>query len=154
MRVEDLPAFTVGYVRHVGPYAGDDGLFARLFGRLGQWAGPRGLLGGDTRWLAIYHDDPHVTSPDKLRLSACVTVPPGTAGERDVNVTEIPAGPAVVARFSLQPREYGAAWNWLMGEWMPSSGYQPDDRPCYEVYLSRPEEPVQLVELVQPVKPL
>jgi AraC family transcriptional regulator len=152
--VRALEAFTVAYVRHVGPYAGDDALFGRLFGRLGQWAGPRGLLGKDARWLAIYHDDPNITAPEKLRLSACVTVPAGTAGERDVSVMEIPPGRSVVARFSLQRHEYAAAWNWLMGEWMPSSGYQPDDRPCYEVYLSRPEDPVQVVELVQPVKPL
>ncbi len=153
-QVRDLPAFTVAYVRHVGPYAGDDALFQRLFGRLGQWAGPRRLIGPDTRWLAIYHDDPNITAPEKLRVSACLTVPAGTAGEHDVNVTELPAGPSVVARFSLQHGEYGAAWNWLMGEWMPSSGYQPDDRPCYEVYHSQPGEPIQVVELVQPVKPL
>jgi AraC family transcriptional regulator len=157
-RVEDMPAFTVAYVRHVGPYAGDGGLFDRLFGRLGQWAGPRGLIGKDTRWLAIYHDDPHVTPPEKLRLSACLTVPPGTAGERDVSCMEIPAGRCAVARFSIDPKatpsEYGAAWSWLMGEWMPASGYQPDDRPCYEVYLSDRGAPIQVLELVQPVKPL
>jgi AraC family transcriptional regulator len=153
-QVRDLPALTVAYVRHVGPYAGDDGLFRRLFGRLGQWAGPRGLIGKDTRWLAIFHDDPNITAPEKLRVSACLTVPAGTPGERDVNVMEIPAGRSVVARFSLEHKEFGAAWSWLMGEWMPSSGYQPDDRPCYEVYLSQPDDPVQVVELVQPVKPL
>lgn len=153
-RVDDLPAFTVGYVRHVGPYAGDGPLFARLFGRLGQWAGPRGLIGKDTRWLVIYHDDPNITAPERLRISACLTVPSGTPGERDVSVMEVPAGRSVVATFSLQHHEYGAAWSWLMGEWLPASGYQPDDRPCYEVYLSRPEEPIQIVELVQPVKAL
>lgn len=152
--VRDLPAFTVAYVRHVGPYAGDDALFGRLFGRLGQWAGPRGLIGPDARWLSIYHDDPNITPPEKLRVSVCLAVPAGTIGERDVNVMDIPAGKSVVARFSLEHKEYAAAWNWLMGEWMPQSGYQPDDRPCYEVCLSPPDAPVVVVELVQPVKPL
>lgn len=152
--VEELPAFTVAYVRHVGPYAGDEALFARLFGRLGQWAGPRGLIGEGTRWLAIFHDDPEITPAEKLRVSACVTVPAGTTGERDVSVMEIPAGRCAVARFSLKKDEYAAAWNWLMGEWMPASGYQPDDRPCYEIYRSRPEDPVLLVDLVEPVKSL
>lgn len=154
VEVEELPAFTVAYVRHVGPYAGDGALFARLFGRLGQWAGPRGLLGKDTRWLAIFHDDPEITPAEKLRVSACVSVPAGTQGERDVSLMEIPAGRSAVARFSLQKSEYAAAWNWLMGEWLPASGYQPDDRPCYEVYFSQPEDPVQRVDIVQPVKEL
>ena len=154
IRVDELPAFTVAYVRHVGPYAGDEGLFARLFGRLGQWAGPRGLIGADTRWLAIYHDDPEITPPEKLRVSACLSVPAGTQGERDVSVMEIPGGRSAVARFSLGKNEYAAAWNWLMGEWLPASGFQPDDRPCYEVYRSEPQDPVQLVDIVQPVKAL
>jgi AraC family transcriptional regulator len=154
VRVEDLPATTVAYVRHVGPYAGDVELFGRLFGRLGQWAGPRGLLGPQSRWLTIYHDDPNVTAPERLRISACVTVPPGTAGERDVSVMELPAGRCVVAHFTLHPREYEQAWNWLMGEWLTESGYQPDDRPCYEVYRHELDAPVHLVDLVQPVRPL
>lgn len=154
VRVEELPAFTVAYVRHVGPYAGDGELFGRLFGRLGQWAGPRGLITKDARWLAMYHDDPEITPAEKLRLSVCISVPAGTQGERDVNVMEIPGGKCAVAQFSLQMHEYGAAWNWLMGEWLPASGYQPDDRPCYEAYLSAQEDPVQRVDIVQPVKAL
>lgn len=155
IRVADLTAFTVAYVRHVGPYAGNPDLFQRLFGRLNQWAGPRGLLGPDTPSLAIYHDDPDITPPEKLRLSCCIGVPAGTAGERDVNVMEIPAGRSAVARFTIRdPSEYGAIWNWLMGVWMPESGYQPDDRPCYERYLSPAGATEAIVEVVQPVKAL
>ncbi len=155
IRVDDLEPFTVAYVRHVGPYAGNPELFQRLFGRLNQWAGPRGLLGPDTLSLAIYHDDPDITPPEKLRLSCCVSVPEGTVGERDVSVMEIPAGRSAVARFTIrEPSDWGAIWNWLMGEWMPQSGYQPDDRPCYERYLSPPGTPVSVVELVQPVRAL
>jgi AraC family transcriptional regulator len=155
LRVEDLPAFTVAYVRHVGPYAGQDQVFQGLFARLAQWAGPRGLATPQARWLAMYHDDPDITPPEKLRLSACITVPPGTTGERDVSVLEVPAGRNVVGRFTVrEPSDYGAIWNWLMGEWLPQSGYQPDDRPCYEVYLSPPGAPESVLELVQPVKAL
>jgi AraC family transcriptional regulator len=154
-KVEELPAFTVAYVRHVGPYAGDAGLFGRLFGQLGGWAGPRGLIRPDTRWLSIYHDDPGVTAPEKLRLSVCLTVPPGTTGEREVSVMELPGGKNVVARFAIiDGKDYGGAWSWLMGDWLPSSGYQPDDRPCYEIMLSQPGDPLQQIEIVQPVKPL
>jgi len=82
-------------------------------------------------------------------------VPAGTAGERDVSVMEVPAGRSAVGRFTLQDSsEYGAIWNWLMGEWMPQSGYQPDDRPCYEEYLSPPDAERPVVLLVQPVKAL
>jgi AraC family transcriptional regulator len=155
IRVADLPAFTVAYVRHVGPYAGKSEVFEGMFGRLGQWAGPRGLIGPDTRWMAIYHDDPDITPEEKLRVSACLSVPPGTTGERDVSVMEIPAGKCAVGRFTIQEQQdYAAVWDWLMGEWLPQSGWQPDDRPCYERYLSPPGAPESVVELVQPVKVL
>ena len=42
-------------------------------------AGPRGFYSvPDAKTLAVYHDSPEVTDPDKLRSSACVTVPAGT----------------------------------------------------------------------------
>lgn len=62
-----------------------------------------------------------------------------------------------MARFTLDPAEYGQAWNWLMGVWFPSSGYQPDDRLCFEVYLNDPSqhpERKHIVEIWEPVKSL
>jgi AraC family transcriptional regulator len=43
VEVREAPELTVAYVRHTGPYQGDGELFGRLFGKLMQWAGPRGL---------------------------------------------------------------------------------------------------------------
>lgn len=155
--VENMEAFTVAYVRHVGPYAGDAELFQRLFGQLTSWAGPRGLLGPATKMLSIYHDNPEVTEESKLRTSVCVSVPAGTTPSGEVSVMEIPAGTCVRARFELSPTEFGGAWQWLMSEWFPSSGYQPDDRPCYELGLNDAREHPQgkfIVELTMPVRPL
>ena len=157
LRIEDAQPFTVAYVRHVGPYAGDSALFGRLFGRLCQWAGPRGLLGPGARLLTIAHDNPEITAEEKLRISVCVTVPPGTRPEGEVGVLQVDGGRYAVATFVLDPSEYGAAWNWLMGTWFPSSGYQPDDRPCYEAYLNDPGKDPQgkhHVEIWEPVRPL
>ena len=157
VRIDMLERTTVAYVRHVGPYAGDEALFGRLFGRLCQWAGPRGLLGPTARFLTIYHDNPEITDEDKLRISVSVTVPEGTRPEGDVGVMAIEAGKYAVARFTLDASEYGAAWNWLMGVWFPSSGYQPDDRYCFELALNDPHqhpEHKHVVEIWEPVRSL
>lgn len=157
VRVETISPMTVAYVRHVGPYAGNEKLFGRLFGQLCQWAGPRGLLGPAARLLTVYHDNPDITAPDKLRISACVVVPPDTKPDGAIGVMIIDGGAYAVASFELDPSEYGAAWNWLMGVWFPSSGYQPDDRPCFEVYLNAPEQhPLKkhIVEIWESVRPL
>lgn len=157
VRIEVLEPTTVAYVRHVGPYAGDAALFGRLFGRLFQWAGPRGLVGPQAKSLTIYHDNPEITQEDKLRISVCLTVPPETRPDGEIGVMTIAAGKYAVATFTLAPSEYGPAWNWLMGVWFPSSGYQPDDRQCFEVYLNDPSqhpEGKHVVEIWEPVKSL
>ncbi|MBI5533888.1 MAG: AraC family transcriptional regulator [Deltaproteobacteria bacterium] len=157
IRVEMVDAMPVAYVRHVGPYAGDAALFGRLFGTLMRWAGPRGLVGPQTKSLVIYHDNPDITAEDKRRISACVSVPPGTQAEGEVGIMEIPAGKYAFAGFEVDSSEFGAAWAWVYGKWLPESGYQPDDRPCYELCLNDPSqhpEKKHVVEICVPVKPL
>jgi AraC family transcriptional regulator len=158
IEVTDLPARTLAYVRHVGPYAGDSALFAGLFGRLAAWAGPRDLLSRpDADLLAIYHDDPEITEAANLRVSVGVTVPPGTPVSGEVSRMEIPAGRYVQARFELRDTEYAAAWAMVMGDWLPRSGYQCDDRPHYEAYRNDPRTHPEgrcVVDLCVPIRPL
>ncbi len=113
VRVEELPAQTVAYIRHVGPYQGDSELFRGLFGRLFQWRAPETSSGS--------------------------------------------GGSYAQARFELNPEDYAAAWGAVFGDWLPESGYQPDDRIVFERYLNNPGEHPQgkhIVEICIPVKPL
>ena len=75
VEVRSVPEMHVAYLRHVGPYAGDNALFGRLFGQLFSWAGPRGLVGPDTMVLSIYQDDPDITEEERLRVDVALTVP-------------------------------------------------------------------------------
>ena len=69
----------------------------------------------------------------------------------------VPGGVFVTGRAEIGVDPFSEAWDTLMGEWLPGSGYQPDDRLCYEVYLNDPEthpEGKFIVELREPVRPL
>jgi len=157
VEVKELPTFTLAYVRHTGPYAGDTELFGRLFGRIMQWAGPRGLLGPETRVVSVYHDDPGLTDADKLRVSVGVSVPEDTQVDGEIGTMVIPGGTWAVAKFELAPDEYGAAWDAVFSGWLPESGYQPTDGVCYEQYHNDPEqhpEHKHVVSICVPVKPL
>lgn len=155
VEVKELPKMTVAYIRHIGPYKGDDKLFERIWNQLFSWAGPRGLIGGkDFMSLVVYHDDPNVTIEDKLRMSVCITVPPGTKVDGEVGKMELEAAKCVVARFELGPQDFQKAWDWVYGEWLPASGYQPDDKPCFEMYPEEPKEGKFVVDICVPVKPL
>ncbi len=155
--VRDLSALPVAYVRHVGPYAGNSELFGRLFGKLMAWAGPRGLIGPEARMLSLYHDDPSVTDESKLRTDCCLTVPEDTPVEGEVGKALIPGGKYAIGHFEIDPDQYGAAWHAMMGGWLPESGFQPAEGPCFELYLNDPKQHPEgkcVVEIHVPVKPL
>jgi len=155
VEVKELPKITVAYVRHTGPYKGDDKLFERLWGKLCTWAGARGLMNqNDITFLAVYHDDPKVTNEEKLRISICMSVPENTKTDGEIGKMDIEGGKYVVARFELSAGEFMEAWDWVYGSWFPASGYQPDDRPCFELYPQEPKDGKFLVDICVPVRPL
>lgn len=158
VRIENFPEATVAYIRHTGPYAGDAELFERLWGRLMAWAGPRKILDRPgAKGIIVYHDSPGITEEEKLRLSVCLTVSEDTEVDGEIGKMTIPGGEYAVSRFSLSTEEYGEAWQWVFGTWLPESGYQPDDRPCFEQYPEgdrADENGKTIVEIVVPVKPL
>ena len=155
VEVKDLPHMTLAYIRHIGPYQGDEQLFEGLWNRLFAWAGPRGLIGGPHfKSLVIYHDDPNVTGEDKLRMSVCITVPPNTPVDGEIGKMDLEAAKYVIARFEVTASEFQEAWDWLYGQWFPQSGYQPDDKPCFEAYPEEPQNGKFVVDICVPVKPM
>jgi len=152
---------TVAYIRHIGPYAGDAKLFEGLYARLYQWAKPRGLVDMEhpekCAEIIIYHDDPSVTEPEKLRVSAGIVVPADTEVSGEVGKLTIPPGDYVEARFIIGPEDFGEAWGWVCGTWLPASGYQPGDGMCFEQYAhgSGAEKEGKFdVTICLPVKPM
>ena len=134
VEVKELPQQTVAYIRHIGPYQGDGALFESLYKKLFTWAQARDLLRfPETRALNVYHDDPEITDDDKLRLSVCITVPKDTKVDGEIGKMTLPGGKYAIGHFELDTDEFSAAWNTMFGGWMPESGYQPADGPCFEV---------------------
>lgn len=157
VEVKSVPEMYVAYLRHIGPYAGDNALFGRLFGQLFSWAGPRGLIGADTKVVSIYQDDPEITDENRLRVDVAITVPVGTPADGEIGTRTIPAGTYAVGHFEILPHQYSEIWQTMMGLWLPESGYQCSDGPCLEMYLNEPgdsPDATHIVELYVPVKPL
>lgn len=136
VRVRELPRYRVAYMRYVGAYG--PGGIPELWKRFGKWMERRGLAGSDAIKLGIGHDDPDVTAPEKCRYDACVVVPDGFAGDSCVNVVDVPGGKYAVTEFIGTLDSIRGAWEALYEFWLPASGYEPDDRPCLEVYRGNP----------------
>ncbi len=158
VEVKDFPETTLAYVRYVGPYKGDSKLFEGLFDKLFKWAGPRNLLRyPETKTIIIYHDNPDITDDSKLRVSVSISVPDDTPVEGEIGKMVLPAGKYALARFELSDTEYQEAWDWVYRTWLPESGYQPDDLPCFEMYHNDPKthpEGKSIVDICIGVKPL
>ncbi|MCU0886411.1 MAG: AraC family transcriptional regulator [Rubritepida sp.] len=130
--IVETPAFHLAALPHRGPYDH----IGPLFDRLGAWAGGQGLVGPETRFIAVYLDDP-VSVPDaELRSMAGLTVPRGTPIEPGMEVLEIPVLRCARLRYQGPYAEMEAAYDWLYGSWLPASGEQPGDHPVFEEYLN------------------
>lgn len=154
--VKTLPRCHVAYMRYVGPF-GPHGI-PDTWTKLQRWMTTHGLAGPDSVKIGIGHDDPKVTEPEKCRYDACVVVPDGFPADRHVNLADLPGGRYAVAGFTGTAHEIGEGWDGLYRNWLPSSGYEPDDRPCLELYRGDPMVAARPgafhCELCVPIRPL
>ena len=156
VQVRESPPYHVAYMRYVGPY-GAHGI-PELWMKLRRWIDAHGLASPATITLGVAHDDPSVTAPERCQYDACVVVPTGFAPDRAVSVMDVAGGRYAIASFEGTAHEIGAAWDRVFADWLPGSGYQPDDRPCYELYRGSPTKDADAgvfrCELHLPVRPL
>lgn len=155
VEVKELPQMTVAYIRNMGPWNGDKNVYKRLRNKLFLWANARGLIEKqDFKYLILYHDDPNVALSNKLRMSLCVTVPPETKVDGEIGKMEIEAAKYAIARFELTGQDFQKAWEWMYGQWLPNSGYQPDNKPYFETYPEEPSGEKFIVDFCIPIRPL
>jgi AraC family transcriptional regulator len=133
VRIRDIPARNVAYIRVARPYEGDGVIKAAQ--RLGAWAERHGLSGG--QWLGYQWDNPEITPLENCRYHVAVEAerftPKGEVG-RFSFPPMIVADVEIRGGIDLELR----ALQWLYGSWLPRSGYVPDDHPCFESWIGRP----------------
>jgi len=152
IEIKELPDMPVVYVRHIGPYQGNSKLFGTLFDKLFKWAGPKNLLSTNFKTAIVYHDDVQVVDKEKLRTSVCITAPITTTVDGDIGKMTIEKGKYVVARFEVKENQFQEAWDFLIGDWFPSSGYQASEKPCFELYAEQQSKGVFKVDICVPLK--
>jgi AraC family transcriptional regulator len=151
--IERKPA-PIAYLRHVGAYGAELSAFWQT--EVYSWMVASGLI-GQPRY-GISHDDPHVTAPEHCRYDAGCEIPPNFIALGNAHKTTIPGGQYAALSFKGVVSEFGAAWNSLLRDWLPTSGLQLDNRPMFEYYRAGSSyDPVTGVldcKLCVPVVPL
>ena len=134
VRVEELPAMRVAFVRHVGPY---DQVGA-TWGRLMAWASARGLIGSSFMMLGIVHDDPEITIPTHLRYDAAMVVPDEINAEKEIGIEQLAGGKYAIATHQGPHNQISDTYVRICGEWLPTSGRELLHAPAFEIYRNSP----------------
>jgi len=157
VRIEDVPPLRVAYVKHMKGYEDSAGI-GDAFETLFCWAGPRGVMGPEARVLGLSLDNPDITPKDKCRYYAGVVVNERAEPDGRVGILTLRPGTYAVGRFAGGAGIFKEAYARMYGEWLPGSGWQPDDAPAFESYVGEPsgteKNPHFVFDLYVPVKPL
>jgi AraC family transcriptional regulator len=160
VEVKLLPGYHVAYVRVLEGYKQDK--IGKAFKKVLTWAGARDLCNEKSLVIGISYDDPKITQIDKCRYDACITIPEGIKTEGEIGIKDIAPGKYAVYHvegvlddgFNNDFMKY---WEDLYRVWLPESGYQPDDRDCFEIYYDDPEKNPErkfVADICMPIKPL
>jgi AraC family transcriptional regulator len=156
VEVREIPPYRIAYMRHIGPY-GISGDISELWASLMRWIRVRDLQHAGMLTVGIGHDAPSIVAPEKLRYDAGLIVGDDFKPDRSVDVADLPGGKYAVALFQGSPAVIADAWDSFYTTWLPSSGYQPEDRPRLELRRHHDVElpPGHLrCELCLPIGPL
>ncbi len=104
--------------------------------------------------LALYLDSPEDVPEDQLRSYAGAEFR-GDETPQGMEDMQIAGGKTAVLTYKGPYSGIEAAYHSLFGNWLPESGEEPADQPCYEIYLNDPREtpPEELLtEICLPLK--
>ena len=155
VKIQDMPKFTIAYVANYEGYIPSKIQIA--WDKLCQWAGPNNLINKDSKFIGISFDNPDVTAVEKCRYYACITIPKELEPPKGIGKLELPGGKHAIFRFEGKDEEMEKAYKEIYSGWLPSSGYQPLEAPCYEIYYSTPDQndkQIYIMDICMPIKPL
>ena len=128
VRVETRRGYRLAVSEHRGSYLDIGRAFSRV----------RDRVGSGSLMVAIYEDDPDAVPPADLRSAAGTVVDPGRRIPHGLAERMVPAGRYAIMHYIGPYSSMHAAYLWLYGQWLPSSGEEPRDHPIIEEYLTDP----------------
>jgi len=141
--IEKLATVRCASVAHAGSYMQIDQAMGRLFSELAA----RKVMTPDQKMIGVFFDDPDLVPVDELRSRACSPVADDVAVSVPLQETILRGGLYARLRYRGPYADMKGAYRWLLGIWLPQSGYEPDDAPVFEAYLNNPQH-VAVTELL------
>ncbi|CAA0103369.1 DNA gyrase inhibitor [BD1-7 clade bacterium] len=106
--------------------------------KLIAWAENNGIDSSQQERFAFAFDNPTVTPIDKCRYTTSIAIGNDLPVNAPFEVSEIPKGKYAVLYYKGSPEETIDAQLSIYSDWLPDSGFEPDDFPMLERYLNDP----------------
>jgi AraC family transcriptional regulator len=104
--------------------------------KLIDWTSNHGISPEQQLRFAFAFDNPAITPIDKCRYDASIIIPDDMPVNLPFKESEIPAGKYAVLYYKGSPEETLKAQMSIYSNWLPDSGFEPDDFPLLEHYLN------------------
>lgn len=104
--------------------------------KLIDWAVCSGIKQEEQKRFAFAFDNPTVTPVDKCRYTASIVIGEDVQVKSPFSLSEIPKGKYAVLYYKGNPEETIQAQLSIYSDWLPNSGFEPDDFPMLERYLN------------------
>jgi len=135
-KVVELETKKAIYIRLNGAYSELD--FCGTWSRLWDYVKEQKLFSAGIEHLSIYHDDPKVTTSEKLRTDVCLVLQKPAAPKGEIGVKEIAGGKYAVFLYQGPYTNLGIVYDTIFAQWLPGSGYELRNAPLFEKYISDP----------------
>lgn len=136
-KIREIPEKPVAYIRAQGNYSKVD--YGDYFVRLWQYVKAHKLFSAGIENIVVYHNDPDISKADDLRCDVCLVIPKGPVADGPIGVKTIGGGRYAVFVYTGPYTGLGDAYHKICGEWLPASGCELRDSPCFEKYLNHPD---------------
>jgi AraC family transcriptional regulator len=111
--------------------------FKDTYARLWQWQLDHGIAGRTREAIGIYYGD-SAGGDSAFRYYAGVIWDESLKADGGIELLEVPGGKYASYRLVGSYHGIPSAFQRLYGEWLPKSGFVPDDRPALEIYRNNP----------------
>lgn len=153
VEIVSLEPFQVISKRHLGAY--DERQLAQAFRVPWDWAIEHGHSKELRGIYGIPYDDPSSVSASRLRYDACLDLGPDILPPLNLRRRALGGGEFGKLTVIGSYDQLEAAYQYLLGIWLPKSGRRADNRPLFNHFLSDPDvtpEPKRETEVYLPLK--
>ncbi|RVT71734.1 AraC family transcriptional regulator [Flavobacterium sufflavum] len=150
IEIKEMPKLDLAFITQIG-HNGMENTYAKLI----KWATPKRLLENENlKVVTIYLDSFKITEPDKVRMSACISLKEKVEVSGEIGLTTIEKGKFIVGHFEIGINEFEKSWSSLF-IWMSENGYKKADRNPYEIYnnnFNEHPEKISIVDFCIPIE--